>query len=74
MLERLGIFIYKILLWLSLGLVIGLFTAEMQGFISVWLLFVFIPGSIGSAWLFVQVFVRYTDHKARMATPRHGLR
>ena len=43
-LERLGIFIYKILLWLSLGLVIGLFTAEMQGFISVWLLFVLIPG------------------------------
>lgn len=67
-LERFGIFIYKILLWLSLGLVIGLFTAEMQGFISVWLLFVFIPGSIGLAWLFVQVFVRYTDHKARMAT------
>jgi len=67
-LERFGVFIYKVLLWLSLGLVIGLFTAEMQGFISVWLLFVLIPGSIGLAWLFVQVFVRYTDHKARMAT------
>src|SRR5690606_15517469 len=67
-LERFGIFIYKVLLWLSLGLVIGLLTAEMQGFISVWLLFVFIPGSIGLGWLFVQVFVGYTDHKVRMAT------
>ncbi|MGV3761642.1 hypothetical protein [Parapedobacter sp.] len=67
-LERLGVFIYKVLLWLSLGLVIGLFTAEMQGFISVWLLFVLIPGSIGLAWVFAQVFVGYTDHKARTAT------
>ncbi|HLT86145.1 MAG TPA: hypothetical protein VKZ57_01070 [Sphingobacterium sp.] len=43
-LERFGVFIYKVLLWLSLGLVTGLFTTEMQGFISVWLLFVLIPG------------------------------
>src|SRR5699024_12479333 len=56
-LERFGVFIYKVLLWLSLGIVIGLFTTEMQGFISVWLLFVLIPGICG-----------YTDHKARTAT------
>ena len=67
-LERFGVFIYKVLLWLSLGLVIGLFTAEMQGFISIWLLFVLIPGSIGLAWLFVRGFIAYTDHKCRSAT------
>ncbi len=67
-LERFGVFIYKVLLWFSLGLVIGLFTAEMQGFVSIWLLFALIPGSIGLAWLFVWGFIRYTDHKAQAAT------
>jgi len=67
-LERFGIFIYKVLLWPALGLVIGLFTAEMLGFISAWLLFVFIPGSIGLAWLFVWGFIGYTDRKAQTAT------
>lgn len=66
-LERLGIFTYKVLVWLFLGIVIGLFLALMQGFLSVWFLFVFVPGSIGLGWVFVLVYISYTDYKARLS-------
>lgn len=72
-LERFGIFTYKVLLWFSLGAVIGLFVG-MQWFMSVWWLFVLIPGIIGLAWVFGLVFIGYTEYKARRSASEsaHG--
>ena len=75
-LERFCIFIYKVSLWFSLGLVIGLFTAQMQGFMPVWTLFLSVPGTIGLGWLFAVAFIGYTEYKIRKNTsdPASGTR
>jgi len=65
--ERIGIFIYKALIWLFLGIVVGSFVAQMQGFMPIWFLVVLILGSIGLGWIFALVYLGYIDHKARMS-------
>lgn len=73
-LERFGIFCYKALVWLFLGVVIGSFVATMQGFMPVWFIVVHVLGSIGLGWLFGMLFFRYTDRKrARALTQASGL-
>ena len=66
-LERLGIFTYKALVWLFLGLLIGSFVAQIQGFLPAWLLVVLIPGSVALGWAFGAVYLGYVDHKARVS-------
>src|SRR5690606_35538255 len=72
-LEQFGIFCYKALLWLFLGVVIGAFVATMQGFLPVWFIVVYLLGSIGLGLLFSRVFFRYTDRKRRSLALTSGL-
>ena len=62
--DGIGVFSYKVLLWFFLGLLIGLFTALMQGFLSIWFLFAFIPGAIIVGAGFGLVFIWYMDRSA----------
>ena len=73
-LERLGIFTYKVLVWLFLGVVIGSFVAQVQGFMPMWFIVVHILGSIALGWVFGLVYLGYIDHKARLSAsvPSYG--
>ena len=73
-LERLGILTYKVLVWLFLGIIIGSFVAQLQGFMPLWFLVVHILGSIGLGWVLGLLYLGYTDHKARMSatSPVYG--
>src|SRR5690606_6623040 len=66
-LERFGIFCYKALVWLFLGVVIGSFVATIQGFMPIWFIVVYILGSIGLASAFCRLLFRYTDRKRARA-------
>ena|SRR5690606_2382680 len=72
-LEQFGIFCYKALVWLFLGVVIGAFVASMQGFLPILLIVVYLVGSIGLGLLFSRVFFRYTDRKRRALAQTSGL-
>jgi len=50
-----SVFLYKVTKWLFVGIAAGTILAEMQGYLSVWFLFVYIPGIIGMTWMLVQV-------------------
>ena len=73
-LEQLGIFTYKVLVWLFLGIVIGSFVAQVQGFMPMWFIVVHILGSIALGWVFGLVYLGYIDHKARLSAsvPSYG--
>src|SRR5690606_27091278 len=72
--EQFGVFCYKALVWLFMGVVIGSFVATMQGFMPVWFIVVHVLGSIGLGWLFGMLFFRYTDRKrARALAQASGL-
>jgi len=62
--ERFGVFLYKVLVWLFLGVVTGTLVAQMQGFLPLLFIVVYVLGSIGLGAVFVILFIRYTDHKA----------
>lgn len=62
-LGRLGVFFYKVLVWLFIGAIIGSFVAQIQGFMPIWFIFVHIFGSIALGWLFTLVFFLYIDRK-----------
>src|SRR5690606_22100338 len=64
MLDRLGVFLYKGLVWLFLGVVTGTFIAQIQGFLPLLFIVVYVLGSIGLGAVFVLLFIRYTDRKA----------
>ena len=64
MLERLGVFLYKGLVWLFLGVVTGTFIAQMQGFLPLLFIVVYVLGSIGLGAVFALLFIRYTDRKS----------
>jgi hypothetical protein len=66
-LERFGIFCYKVLVWLFLGVVIGLFVAQLQGFMPIWFIAVHVLGAIGLGWLFIVLLFRYIDRKRARA-------
>ncbi|RQP19157.1 MAG: hypothetical protein EAS52_03200 [Parapedobacter sp.] len=66
-LERFGIFCYKALVWLFLGVVIGSFVAEIQGFMPIWFIAVHVLGAIGLGWLFIALLFRYLDRKRARA-------
>ncbi|GAB3017139.1 hypothetical protein GCM10027051_22300 [Niabella terrae] len=61
--ERFYIFIYKTLLLLITGAVLGCFVAMTQGFFPFWFIPVFILGTIGLGWTFVMIFFRYIRRK-----------
>ncbi len=62
--ERIGVFCYKGLVWLFLGVVIGSFVAQLQGFMPMWFIAVHILSSIGLGWVFGLVYLRYIDWKS----------
>lgn len=66
-LERFGIFCYKAVVWLFLGVVIGSFVAEIQGFMPIWFIAVHVLGAIGLGWLFIALLFRYLDRKRARA-------
>src|SRR5690606_33503816 len=66
-LERFGIFCYKAVVWLFLGVVIGSFVAEIQGFMPIWFIAVHVLGAIGLGWLFSVLLFRYLDRKRARA-------
>lgn len=72
--ERLGIFTYKVLVWYFLGIVIGSFVAQLQGFMPIWFIVVHILSSIALGWVFGLVYLGYIDHKARLSAvgPTYG--
>lgn len=69
-LERLGILTYKVLAWLFLGIIIGSFVAQLQGFMPIWFLVVHILCSVGLGWVFGLVYLGYIDYKAHISDAR----
>lgn len=61
--ERFHVFLYKVIVWLFLGGVIGSFVALMQGFMPLWFIFVLVFGSIALGAVFVGIFVVYTERR-----------
>lgn len=63
MLERLRIFIFKVLVWLFFGAVIGSFFAQIHGLMPIWFLIVYLFGTILLFMVFSAIYIRYIDVK-----------
>lgn len=66
--ERFGIFCYKALVWLFFGVIVGSLVAQIQGFLPIWFIHVYILGTIGLGWLFIVLLFHYTDRKHARAS------
>ena len=66
-LVKLGITLYTIIIFLSLGLIIGLFVAEIHSFVSIWFIVIHILGAIAIGWVLVSIFIHYQTAKVTLA-------
>ena len=69
-LDRLAVFAYKVAVWLFLGIVVGSFSAMMQGLLGYWFIPVNIVGSIALAAVLCIVFIRYTEYRTKRTIDR----
>lgn len=64
MLERLGVFLFKVLVWLFFGVVVGCLFAQIQGFMPGWFLIVHVFGTILLIIVFAAIYTVYIERKA----------